>query len=197
MKKRLNANLYTIDSYVYHRDGCELKSLPDGRLYSGWGTQFPTKITADDLPEWYVYLRDYKRHGYLNTKGVKCAYYINSIFDNHWLKDSNLIISYVDDSLPIPPRGDFSRYQSGWYDIAKWDNKSRLYIWGSDILVALKGIEKYSPEIDTTEIRKGIIEDYNVYTKDRNKWVRPERGEVPEPYIDTLDEILEQTRLRL
>lgn len=196
-KKRISANFYMCGRYKYdfNEDRYVWKGLQDQCLYSGWGTQHHTKIKAEDLPEWYVYLENYKKNGYLNTKGVKCAYYICSPFENHWLKDSNLIISYTADHLDIP-EPTWRRHQSGWYDVCKWDDKNNLYVFGNDILVALKGIETYSPEVDTTEIRKNIILDYNAYIDDKNKWVREDRGEVPDEHINSLDDILSRVQLR-
>ena len=54
MKKRIKANFYTISGYKYDHGMTIKYELPNGCLYSGWGSQHPTKITAEDLPEWYV-----------------------------------------------------------------------------------------------------------------------------------------------
>lgn len=196
-KKRITAKLYTIDGYVYVRDPghehhYELKSLPDNRLYSGWGTRYPTKITVDDLPEWYVYLTDYRKHGYLSCKDVTAVAYLNSPFDNHWLKDADLLISYTLDKFELAeptfgrrPCGALEKYRDD-------DGKSVIHIWGSDILTALKGIMKYSPDVDVGNVIDGIIADYNAYADDRNKW-----GWEPHvDHIDNLDKFLVEERLR-
>ena len=53
----------------------------DETLFSGG--IYPTKITASDLPEWYVHGRYYKHWGYLSAKGVKSLVYEPSKFSNH------------------------------------------------------------------------------------------------------------------
>ena len=66
----------------------------DETLFSGG--IYPTKITASDLPEWYVHGRYYKHWGYLSAKGVKSLVYEPSKFSNHMFKDDFLYISYKD-----------------------------------------------------------------------------------------------------
>lgn len=160
MKKRIKANFYTISGYKYDKYDHNLVmkyELPDGRLYSGWGNQHPTKITAEDLPEWYVKTNYYSKYGYVNTKGVVDVIYRRSFFDNHWLKDAMLGLSY---------HGIIDKNE----DIMIYDkNEVDEYFWGNDILDVLSGIEKYSPNIDTTQVREGILQDYNAYAKHENE----------------------------
>ena len=108
MSTRTNANFYMIDGYKYQkitkadrealrdeeREYWEdknywfvFKYLPDGRLYSGWEFAHPTKLTADDLPAYYILLNDYKKHGYIRSAGVKGLLYHPSPFHNHYFKD--------------------------------------------------------------------------------------------------------------
>ena len=152
---KIKANFYTIDGYKL--DGTKYE-LPDNRLYSGWGSRHPTKITPADLPEWYVLMTNYKKHGYLSTRGIKNIYYSPNIFDNHWLKDAFLYISY-DDGIKIN--------ETSHIICGENFNES---IFGNDILNALFGIEKYSPNIDTAPAWNGILNDYNKYARHENKW---------------------------
>ena len=107
MSRKL-ANLYSeskTNSRTGHR---QLIYGKDGTLFSG-GT-YPTKITAEDLPEWYVYGRFYKHWGYLSAAGVKHLLYIPNKWSNHMFKDDCLYISY---NAPIVPNADsrsFERY---------------------------------------------------------------------------------------
>ena len=64
----------------------------DGYLFSQ--AIYPTKIKAEDLPEWYMYGRYYKCFGYLSAKGVVDMKYVPSRYSNHFLKDDFLFISY-------------------------------------------------------------------------------------------------------
>lgn len=190
-KKKIASNFYTIDSYKWVRENgdfhSEMQSLPGNRLYSGWGTQHPTKITPEDLPEWYVYLSDYRKHGYLNVKGVTAVAYINSPFDNHWLKDADLCISYTLDHFDVP-EPTWGRHQNGWMDMCEWDIKNNIRVWGNDILTALKGIMTYSPNIDVGSVMDGIITDYNAYADDSNKWPHNQKME----HLNSREELIKK-----
>lgn len=181
MKKRIKANFYTISGYKYNHGMTIKYELPNGRLYSGWGSHHPTKITAEDLPEWYVKTNYYSKYGYANTKGVVDVIYRRSLFDNHWLKDAMLGLSYhsiinKDEDVPIYKKPEIDEY-----------------FWGNDILDILSGIEKYSPEIDTTQVREGILQDYNAYAEHENEHYDLYRTE---QHYDTFEQLVDGLRLR-
>ena len=94
-----------------------------------------TKIKPEDLPEWYLFGRYYKRFGYMSTKGISDMVYIPSRFSNHYLKDDCLLIAYggsiteLSDSNLSP----YERYQ-GWNE----------RVWGNEIITILRGARKYS-----------------------------------------------------
>ena len=181
MKKRIKANFYTISGYKYDHGMTIKYELPDGCLYSGWGKQHPTKITAKDLPEWYVKTNYYSKYGYANTKGVVDVIYRRSFFDNHWLKDAMLGLSYhsiinKDEDVPIYKKPEIDEY-----------------FWGNDILDILSGIEKYSPEIDTTQVREGILQDYNAYAEHENEHYDLYRTE---QHYDTFEQLVDGVGLR-
>ena len=91
MSNRFKNTLYTFGDYK-HVDGLlRYVSNEDGTLFSG---HYRTKIKPEDLPEWYLYGRYYKRFGYMSTKGITDMLYIPSRFSNHYLKDDFLLISY-------------------------------------------------------------------------------------------------------
>lgn len=181
MKKRIKANFYTISGYKYNHGMTIKYELPNGRLYSGWGSHHPTKITAEDLPEWYVKTNYYSKYGYVNTKGVVDVIYRRSFFDNHWLKDAMLGLSYhsiinKDEDVPIYKKPEIDEY-----------------FWGNDILDILSGIEKYSPNIDTTLVRDGILQDYNAYAEHENEHYDLYRTE---QHYDTFEQLVDGVGLR-
>lgn len=181
MKKRIKANFYTISGYKYDHGMTIKYELPDGCLYSGWGSHHPTKITAEDLPEWYVKTNYYSKYGYANTKGVVDVIYRRSFFDNHWLKDAMLGLSYhsiinKDEDVPIYKKPEIDEY-----------------FWGNDILCVLSGIEKYSPEIDTTQVREGILQDYNAYAEHENEHYDLYRTK---QHYDTFEQLVDGVGLR-
>ena len=181
MKKRIKANFYTISGYKYNHGMTIKYELPNGRLYSGWGSHHPTKITAEDLPEWYVKTNYYSKYGYANTKGVVDVIYRRSFFDNHWLKDAILGLSYhsiinKDEDVPIYKKPEIDEY-----------------FWGNDILCVLSGIEKYSPEIDNTQVRDGILKDYNTYAKHETEHYDLYRTK---QHYDTFEQLVDGVGLR-
>ena len=181
MKKRIKANFYTISGYKYNHDLAIKYELPDGRLYSGWGSQHPTKIKAEDLPEWYVKTNYYSKYGYVNTKSVVDVIYRRSFFDNHWLKDAMIGLSYhsiinKDEDVPIYKKPEIDEY-----------------FWGNDILDILSGIEKYSPKVDTTQVRDGILKDYNAYAKHETEHYDLYRTK---QHYDTFEQLVDGVGLR-
>ena len=115
-------------------------------LYSNF--IYKTKITKEDLPEWFVYGRYHKRFGYLSSKNIIKIKYKPNMWINHYLRDDNLILKY-DDSLEI------------WVD-------------GFDIINMINAIEKYN-NIDLTYLKHKInykAEFYNRYHKE-DCWFEP------------------------
>ena len=81
---RIRRNLYFIEKYIVQdHQHCRVKN-DDNTLFSG---NQKTKILAQDLPEWFVYGRFYKRFGYMSTKGITDLLYVPSKVSNHFLKD--------------------------------------------------------------------------------------------------------------
>ena len=134
--------------------------LPDGRLYAGWSTQHPTKLTKDDLPEDYIFISGYKKRGYMRTAGVKGLVYKRSPFHNHTFKDDFLYISYT------KPLGE---YVDG-YDKGSTYAECDEYIFGNDIVDFIVAVDKWSPEIDTSRIKEEMVEQYNAYCDEMSCW---------------------------
>ena len=180
MGNRIKSNFYLIDGYRYQRitkaDRAAMspeeleywkdkaywyvfKKLPDHRLYSGWGFSHPTKLTPEDLPDDYILLSNYKKHGYIRTSGVRSVIYKPSSFHNHTFKDDFLFISY---SVEL---GEF---------VAGFEEKSTFdlcdeYIFGNDIIDFIAAMDKYSPDIDTSLIKKQMVDQYNAYCEEMGK----------------------------
>ena len=129
-KKKFNSHLYFAEKMVW-RDHQRWYIKPeDGTLYSGC---YPTKIKPEDLPDWYIFGRYYKRWGYMSTKGIADLLYCPSKFSNHFLKDDCLYISYKDKISENPDVNDWERYIG-------WDER----VWGSEIIDILKGAQQFS-----------------------------------------------------
>ena len=64
MSNRFKNTLYTLGDYK--RIGRHIRYITneDGTLFSG---HYRTKIRPEDLPEWSLYGRYYKRFGYMST----------------------------------------------------------------------------------------------------------------------------------
>ena len=181
MAKKISSNFYLIDGYHFQRITKEdrekmseeertywidknywyvEKKLPDGRLYSGNGFSHPTKLTAKDLPEDYILLTNYKKHGYIRASGVKDLIYSPSPFHNHAFKDDFLYISYT---IPL------GEYVSGWEKNSTY-NRCDEYIFGNDIVNFIFAVEKWSPDYDVTQIKRDMVKQYNLYCDEMSSW---------------------------
>lgn len=126
-----------------------LKALRNGRWYN-------TKMTKYDLPETYCDVQRYYCHRNLvNTKGVTDLLY-TWVKENHFMKDSQLRISYGDKIEKYYPVFNIDGVET----VSKWPdyNNTDISVWGHDILDVLKHIHKYSPDVDLSEIKKSFIE---------------------------------------
>lgn len=90
-KKRIVRRLYFHERYYRVNRKLYREENEDETLFSG---RYKTKIKAEDLPDWYVYGRYYKRFGYISTKGITDMVYVPNLWINHFLKDDFLLISY-------------------------------------------------------------------------------------------------------
>lgn len=145
------------DKYVYTY--CQ---IPEGYLYSGWKTGRRTKIKPEDLPDSYVRITNYKKNGYIETKGVTDIFYCPSVFHNHTFKDDFLYLSYskeftkeeLDDHM-------------GLYSLCD------EYVFGNDILTVVCGIEKNNPDNQLIQdkiriIKQQLVIQYNAYVNEMN-----------------------------
>ena len=143
-KKKFNSKIYHIEKLVYEKNvGHHYEENPDGYLFSNF--LYLTKIKPEDLPDWYVFGRYYKRWGFLSAKGVKGIFYKPNLWINHFLKDDLLFISYSYEKINEA-------------DVLNYDHKTFDYlISGNEILEFLNALRIYSPNVsieNTKELLK-------------------------------------------
>ena len=152
MKKRIIRKLYTHERYVVKDNKIHCLENADGTLFY---SRYKTKILPEDLPEWYVFGRYYKRFGYLSTKGIKYMVYVPNLWINHFLRDDFLLISYTGkiNIINDNAKSHFDKY--GGYD---------YQVYGSEILEILKGAKLYS-NYDISPIVEQIKEKQKILRK--------------------------------
>lgn len=165
--KRIKQNYYSIQKYVFENHYLKLKENENGYLFANG--QWATKIKAEDLPEWFVYGRYYKKFGYMSAKGIVDMVYRPNMTFNHFLRDDMLYISYdkkitIDDS-------DESYIEFDGYD---------LVVYGSHIIDFLKAARQYS-NYDITTIQSQVI--------DKFKWFRETYPDERECEHETVESI--------
>ena len=150
-ENRFTNRIYSVEKFYHTKNGIARKVIDGGYLFSG---QYPTKIKADDLPEYYLYGRYYKRWGFMSTKGITDLLYIPNLFTNHFLKDDILLIAYGGKITIKNPNANFI------FD--KYEGMDER-VYGSEIVTILKGAKVYSG-YDITSFIAAI--------KDKNQWLK-------------------------
>ena len=150
LMKRIRSTLYM----ETHRVRQERRSLfephPDGYLYSSG--KYPTKIKAEDLPEWFVYGYINKSYGFISARGVKHLLYVpNYRVENHLFKYDSLLISYDNEIKPVKLDNGFEWYEG--YDHV---------LDGSIIPSFVKAVSRFS-DYDTSEIQLLLKEKCDWY----------------------------------
>ena len=141
--KKINSNKYHLEKIMYdNKRGHYYYRDPDGYLFSNF--TYKTKIKPEDLPDYYVYGRFYKRWGFLCSEGVKAIYYKPILWINHFLKDDLLFISYKYDKID---ESDVENYSYNTFD---------YFISGYEILDFLKSMTIYSPSVDIEPVKEGM-----------------------------------------
>lgn len=152
-KKNINGRLYLIEKYYWTRkDGWHYERSKDGTLFA---RDRKSKVREEDLPEWYIYGRYYKRFGFLKTKGITDLKYCPNKWVNHYLKDDCLYIAYGGKITEKTDGTDKYERYVGWNE----------RIWGNEILDVVKGARDYS-HYDITEICQQL--------KEKAEWIRKE-----------------------
>ena len=151
-KARLASPVYTLGRYT--KDYRVTDDTDSGTLYSHG--RYKTKIKPEDLPDDYIKCHArvfWYMFGYVKTSGVKYVAY-TYCKENHVFKDDYLYISYDEPLVPI-----FSNWGKHDHivDYTAGDKRS-ICIDGNNIVRLILAIEKYSPDVDTTEVRRLIDE---------------------------------------
>ncbi|MCF0115113.1 MAG: hypothetical protein HUJ56_07155 [Erysipelotrichaceae bacterium] len=151
MKKRIKSYVYTKGKFGKgYRETCDTENP---FLYSEG--RYPTKITAEDLPEDYLEIRSrviWYMTGYLKTSGIVDMKYKWAKL-NHLFKDDYIYISYKE-----PLRMETDSW--GFKDYVNYD----VCVCGNSIVDIVLAAEKYS-NFDTTEVR-AEIEKKRVWLRD-------------------------------
>ncbi len=144
MGKRIKSPLYTEGKYgKRYRE-----TVDEDNMYLYSKGMYPTKITKEDLPEYYINIIDrmhWYLRGYIKTAGIIDMKYEPSKV-NHLFKDDRLYISYKE-----PLRKE--EIVKGFWDYVNDD----VRLSGSDIVLVISAAEKYSG-YDILEIRKQLAD---------------------------------------
>ena len=150
-KKRITSEIYT-----YGKFGKRLRETLDCDnpfLYSKG--IYPTKITANDLPEDYIEIHSrsiWYMTGFLKTSDIKDMEYIYCK-ENHLFKDDYIYISYSEDLK-------FEKDKYGHKEYTNYD----ICISGDDIINIVLAAEKYSG-FNAEKVR-AKIEEKRVWLRD-------------------------------
>jgi hypothetical protein len=155
-KKKISANLYTYSRIVFKNNAWCYEDLENNCLFSNM--KYPTKITPEDLPEWFIKGRYYKNHGFLSAKGVKDLVYDPNYLFNHFHRDDWLYISY---DKPIE---EFE--EDGWLGKRKVFRDYDESICGNQIIEFLAAVQKYSPDVEIGDIVQELIRKSEWFLKE-------------------------------
>ena len=109
--KQLRSKLYMETRVRFDNHEFRVDRDPNGYLFSKG--RYPTKITAEDLPDWYLYGYMYKHYGYISAQGVKHLVYVpDYTATNHLHKYDTLFISY--DKTIVPADNNEFPYYTGY-----------------------------------------------------------------------------------
>ena len=154
MKKRIIRNIYFAEEIKYVNYQHVWVKNSDGTLFSN---RQKTAIKPEDLPEWFLYGRYYKRFGYMSAKGIVDMVYVPTRIGT-FLKDDILFVSYKEPIAKITPSED-QFIHTAFDEHAGYD----LTVSGMEICNILKGAREYSG-FDIAPIVKQI--------KERFKWLK-------------------------
>lgn len=164
MPKNLNSNLYLIEDIVWDRKEKRLyyKTNPNGYLFACHKSgHYQTKIKADDLPDWYVHGRYYKRFGYISAKDIKQLELRVFHFTNHLYRDDTLYISYQEE-----PQISKQESKYGGIDYFNYD----YLVYGTELWWFLEKAALYS-DVDFEPIIDGLIEKAKWFEENHEEWM--------------------------
>ena len=155
MNKKINSKLYSFTKIKFTRGvGLHYEELEDNCLYAN--LRNPTKITPEDLPEWFVKGRFYKNHGFISAKGVVDLVYKPNMWINHMFRDDSLYISY---NKPIV------EYEEESFGRMRTEYKDYDYVIdGTYAIDFVAAVKKYS-DFDTSAIEQAILDKVDYYVE--------------------------------
>lgn len=145
MSKLIKQNFYSLEKYVYKNNAWHLIKNNE-YLYSNG--IYPTKLTAEDLPNWFLYGRFYKTFGYISTKNVVDLVYNPNLIFNHFLKDDFLYISY---------KNKITKTDQGYVN---YDH----VIYGMSIIEFINNVQ-FNSNYDTSTIKQQLVDKFLWFKK--------------------------------
>lgn len=127
--KRITAPFYT-ETKTGINDLFLDTRLPNGYLYAKG--KYRTKITADELPEYYIRGFVFKVQGYISVFGVKDIVYSPNYHLNHLHRNDHLYISY---DKAISFEVDVNGH--------KWYHDYDVVLWGHMIVKFIRAVREY------------------------------------------------------
>ena len=152
--KRIGSNIYTRGKF----GGRLRQTIDTGNPFLYAHGQYPTKLTAEDLPEDYITIQSrviWYMTGYLRTEGITDLGY-TWVKENHLFKDDYIYISYHGLLKEVKSQWGFKAYED--YDIC---------VCGNEIVDIVCAAEKYSG-FDTSKVR-AEIEKKRIWLRDNEQ----------------------------
>lgn len=162
-KKRITSPFYT-ETKIGIKNWLKNTRSSEGYLYSKG--EYKTKITADDIPEHYIYGWVFKVQGYISALGIKDIVYYPNYHINHLHKDDHLYISY---DKPISSKMDEHGHL--------WHHDYDAVLWGHMIIDFIRAVRKYQsydiePIADEVKRKEAFFrEKYPEECKGRIDWL--------------------------
>jgi hypothetical protein len=165
--KRFRNTLYTTEDFIYKDGSWQYIRSEDGTLFSG---RYHTKIRPEELPEWYIYGRFYKRFGFMSAKGITDLLYVPNRRTNHFLKDDYLFIAYGGRIVQKASQScdSVTEQYSGYNE----------YVNGNAILSMLKAAQVHSGY---------DVSDFITKLKEKKSWLKEAYPDAAEAQTEALD----------
>lgn len=112
-------------------------------LDSGAGCLFangrePVRLSAGDLPRWFLPVRIYGTDGFISAKGIAAiSYHPSLVSPMHLFRDDSLVVRYA-------PRDSAEK------------RSTRIVLWGASIVPFLQLAKAYSPKCDMIQAEKEL-----------------------------------------
>lgn len=165
MSKQIKSYWYSITHRVRHNPPLEFvwadgskdyiyitaEKSSDDTLYSH--AIYPTKIKADDLPNWYMHGRYYKEWGYVNIKNITDIRYKPNTWINHLFRDDTWFLWFNGKKCQESINGD------------DWYQTSDMLIEGTWTTDLLAHLTVYNKNIDTKPLLNQVMDKITLYNE--------------------------------